>query len=55
MTVQTPAGSEPELRQRRIEPIFDASGTLRRVPSTASNSNEAPSRTTDRITGHASR
>lgn len=37
MATQKMPPQEPELRQRRIEPIFDASGTLRHVsagPST---------------------
>lgn len=45
----TPA--EPQSNQRRIEPIFDASGTLRHVSSAPGSTSEPTSRNSDRQTG----
>ncbi|MES1991371.1 MAG: hypothetical protein V4441_10530 [Pseudomonadota bacterium] len=48
----TPA--EPQSNQRRIEPIFDASGTLRHVSSAPGASSEAANRN-DRPSGYQPR
>ncbi|MDO8289581.1 MAG: hypothetical protein Q7T44_10220 [Parvibaculum sp.] len=45
----TPA--EPQSSQRRIEPIFDASGTLRHVSGAPGSTSEPTSRNSDRQTG----
>ncbi|MFZ3033973.1 MAG: hypothetical protein WA138_08170 [Parvibaculum sp.] len=42
MTIQTTTELEPEPRKRRIEPILDASGTLRHIsPTPPANDGDA--------------
>jgi hypothetical protein len=54
MNMQPPPTPEPEIR-RRVEPIFDASGTLRHVPAEPRSGNEPTNRPGDRRSSHPAR
>jgi hypothetical protein len=54
MSIRTTPTQEPEARYTQVEPIFDASGTLRHV-STSSTERKASAHQSDRRPTHPAR